>query len=165
MRKKNWRTLTVAAVFAAGACGATGNDAGEHEGLLDKLAEDQRQARSEFEANITVMGGLLLSPEASLVWADDDCAPLSPDTDFMERVGELNKSPQARVLDASGDIVGTAQVTTTVTDDGACHYSFETTVPAGGNFYTVEVASFVTDAIPESEARNQELIFDLKDVL
>lgn len=109
------------------------------------------------------MGGLQLLPDTSLP-VGEDCIPLIGIQEQQERVIELDEGDQVKIKDASGAIVGTAELAVDVTDDKACRWSFTTAVPAGGRFYTAEVESFVTPALNEDDA-DGVLIFDLAEDL
>jgi len=163
--------VAVAAALLVAACSSgTGtaseapteeDTASEYEGLVDALAEEQASAREAFEATLTVTGGLVLTPDVSLV-TDGKCLPLIPDQATHDRVFPLTDEPQVKILDASGAIVGTATLEATVSAAGdACAFLFETTVPSGGGFYTATVESFTSDAVAESEAVGGELTIDL----
>lgn len=158
--------VAVAAALLVAACSSgtgTASEAptSEYEGLVDALAEEQASAREAFEATLTVTGGLVLTPDVSLV-TDGKCLPLIPDQATHDRVFPLTDEPQVKILDASGAIVGTATLEATVSAAGdACAFLFETTVPSGGGFYTATVESFTSDAVAESEAVGGKLTIDL----
>ncbi|QDB80013.1 hypothetical protein FE251_11955 [Georgenia wutianyii] len=141
---------------------ATEEATDDHEGLLDSMAEEQASARAEYEAQITVMGALVLTPETSLILDDGTCLPLIPQQNLHDRIYPLTDEPQVQVLDASGAIVGTAQIERRLnSNEDACMFYFETRVPPGGGYYTAIVESITTDAVAESEAANGLITFNL----
>ncbi|MGC0144322.1 hypothetical protein [Pseudactinotalea sp. Z1732] len=146
---------------------ATDGETAEYEeGILDRLAEEQASARAEAEAQLTVRGGLVLTPDVSLVTDDGDCLPLIPQQSLHDRVTDLMDEPQVQILDASGSIVGTAQMEQRLSSTGdACMFYFETRVSRGGGYYTATVESFTTDAVAESDAEDGEILLDLNDDL
>jgi|SRR5690625_818800 len=170
--------LGTAALFAVAGCSSASDDAPDepateqttteatedYDGILDRMAEEQASARAEYEAQIAVRGGLVLTPDTSLVLDSGTCLPLIPQQNLHDRVYPLTDEPQVQILDASGTIVGTAQIEQRLTAAGdACMFYFETRVPRGGGYYTAKVASFTTDAVAESDAEDDEILFDLNE--
>jgi|SRR5690625_1030543 len=164
-RRRNVQAAAVmAAALALAACSGEPEDSGtnEHEGLLDDIAAEQAAAHDEQEASIDIIGGLVLTPQNSLVLDDDWCLPAIADQATHDRVFALTDEPQVQIRDAADRVVGTARIETGISSAGdACTFTFETTVPSGGGYYAATVESFTTDLVAEDEAVGGVIVLDL----
>lgn len=115
----------------------------------------------------TTPATLVASGAVGLPFGLDGSAELPRDGSTCVSTGKysaIESRTQVQVLDSAGAIVGTGGLgpgSLLETQDGeiiGCQWEFKVPVEAGGSFYSVKVADWQTDAIPEDRLAGTDII-------
>lgn len=123
-------------------------------GAQEKPPEPMTRAPAE---TMEIVGAVLLEPRNAVfdVGSEGECASFVP---YLE----IEEGLQVTIADASGDVVGVAELGAGYVPEGSdvCAFQFGVTVPTGGEFYSATVLDWTSETMAEADLPGTALVIE-----